>query len=452
MLHDGTVAGLLHAACARWGERPALRTHAGLTWVSLTFSDWYDTARNTAAVLAALGVVPGERVALVARARREAAEFVAGAALAGATLVSLPVRLDGTTLDRMIDESAARVLLVDDPSTLARCLAPRRLPGVRRIVVMAPHTTRGWRAQRLNDVLAPTERPRVMLWSEFLAAGRAVRDRAEVSEARRRPEDHFVRLCTVHGAAPRTVDLTHSQCVASAEALAHALPIGVGDEQLMVASLASAYGLSQLLTAARAGVSTAFADPSRPPEVQLSEVNPTLFAATPDFFERLRDESLGRLRTAHPFRRALIDRALSVGQRVAAARAEGPLGPLLALEHTLARRVALDALAEVFGTRLRFAIAAGAPLPTAVAEWFLACGVLVLEGYGLTEAAGLTHVNTPDRWRLGTAGRALPGVVERIVNGELQLQGPMVRGVLRTGDRASLDRDGFLVLRGRVCP
>lgn len=136
--------------------------------MSSSFTECYDTARSVAAVLRALGVLPGERVALVARARREAAEFVAGAALVGAILVPLPRCLDEAAFERLIDESAIRVLLVDDPSTLARCLASRRLPGVRRIVVMMAHATRGWCVQRLEDVLTPMERPRVMLWPEFL--------------------------------------------------------------------------------------------------------------------------------------------------------------------------------------------------------------------------------------------------------------------------------------------
>ena|GEM_PF-3441273 len=452
--HDGTVPGLLHAACARWADRPALRTRTGLTWVSLSWAEWLDTAENAAAALRDLGVAPGDRVALVSRARREAAEFAAGAALAGAVLVALPVRCDGASLDRLLDESAARVLVVDDPATLARCLALRRLPGVRRVIVIDPHATRAWRASRLDDVLLPAERSRAMLWPELLAAGRAVRDRGPAPALTRAPGDVFARLCTLRTAGvPRVVDLTHAQCVASAEALARALPIGPGDEQLMVASLASAFGLSQLLAAARAGMSTAFADPSRPPESQLSEVHPTLFAATPAYFERLREESLGRVRASRPLRRAAIDRALAVGQRVAAlTRADEVPGRLLRAEHKLARRVALDALAGVFGARLRFAVTVGAALPVAVAEWFYAVGVLVLEGYGLTEAGGLTHLNTPGAWRFGTAGRGLPGVDSSVVDGELTLRGPMIRGTLRTGDRATLDRDGYLVVRGRICP
>jgi long-chain acyl-CoA synthetase len=305
------------------------------------------------------------------------------------------------------------------------------------VIVIDPHATRGWRARRLDDVLPPAERSRAMLWPELLAAGRAVRDRGDTPAVPRAPGDVFARLCTLRVAdAPRVVDLTHGQCV---------------DEQLMVASLASAFGLSQLLAAAQAGMSTAFADPSRPPEAQLSEVHPTLFAATPAYFERLREESLGRVRAARPLRRAAIDRSLAVGQRVAAlARAGEAPGRVLAAEHALARRVALDALAGVFGARLRFAVTVGAPLPVGVAEWFHACGVLVLEGYGLTEAAGLTHLNTPAAWRFGTAGRSLPGVTSTLVDGELTLDGPMIRGTLRTGDRASIDRDGFLVVRGRI--
>lgn len=441
---------MLSGAGLRWGDRSALRTRTGLTWVSLSFAEWLDTGRTAAAALADLGVAPGDRVALIARARREAAELAAGAALAGATLVAVPVRCDDDALDEAIDASGARVVVVDDPATLARCLARRRLPGVRRIVVIAPHATHGWQAQRLGDVLTPMERSRAMLWPELLSAGRAVRDRGPRRDIAVDPDAVFARVFTARG-QPRAVDLTHRQCVAAADALTRALPIGPGDEQLMVASLTTAFGLGQLLAAARAGVSTAFADPARPAEAQLSEVNPTLFAAPPSFFERLREESLRRLRRARPLRRALIDRALAVGLQAAeCARAGRAPGRALAAEHALARRAVLDSLAGVFGRRLRCAFAVGGPLPSAVAEWFHACGVLVLEGYGLTESVGITHLNAPDAHRFGTAGRPLPGVFATLDGDELLLRGPMIRGTLRTGDRASLDRDGYLLVRGRI--
>jgi long-chain acyl-CoA synthetase len=215
-----------------------------------------------------------------------------------------------------------------------------------------------------------------------------------------------------------------------------------------VAPLSSVFGLSQLVTAIRCGLTTSFADLEATPESQLAEVNPTVLAAPPHFYERLRDEALAHLHREGRVRRALVDEALAVGLRAAErARLGREPGVILKAEHRAARAVALDALrARVAGSRLRFAVSVGAPLAPGVAEWFHACGVSLLEGYGVAEAAGLTHLNTPDARRVGSVGRALPGVETRIVEGEVVLRGPMIAGEVRTGDRGALD-DGYLSLR-----
>lgn len=466
-MNPQNVPELFRASCARWGDAPALRTRTGLAWIARSWADWLDASLHVAMALGDLGVAPGDRVALLSRARREGAEAALGVALAGAVLVPLPWRCEAEVLGALLDDAGARVLIVDDPATLERLVVRASrgavlhvgLRALRRVVMLDTRAsrpardTRGRVELRLDDVLPHAERARVMTWNELLTAGRNLRARRDTPTALSpASEAIFARVFTARpGRLPRAVDLTHGQVVASAHALVGALPVGPGDEQLAVASLSSAFGLAQLVTAARAGVATAFADPSRPTEAQLAEVQPTLVAAQPAFFARLRDAALERVRGMSPLRRTVVDRALSVGHQVASLTRAGVLpGAVLRAEHRLARATALDALAATFGARLRFALSVGAPLPVGVAEWFHACGVLVLEGYGLTEAAGFTHVNRPASYRFGAVGKALPGVSARIDGGEIVLRGPMIRGELRTSDRGSLDADGYLTVRGRV--
>jgi long-chain acyl-CoA synthetase len=456
-----TVVELFADARARWAERPALRTRTATGWVTRTWADWFDTARAIALALTDLGVHRGGRVALLARPRREAAEFALAASLAGASLVTLPARASDDTVESLLRASGATVLVVDDPSGLARIFTPARpvrtlregARALRRIVMFDARSPRD--ATRLEDVAPLAERSRVMKWPELAAAGRRLLDRAPDFDPASvcAPDDVAARVHTAgRSGAPRVVELTHGQLVASVDALTQRLALGPDDEQLAVISLSSVFGLSQLVTAVRCGLSTSFADPEAPPEAQIAEVNPTLLAAPPWFFDRLRDEALAHLQAEGRVRRALVDEALSVGQRVASKlRAGAEPGVLLKAEHAAAKAVALDALqSRLAGARMRFALSTGAPLSRAVAEWFEACGVRVYEGYGLAEAGGLTHVETPEARRAGTVGRALPGVETTLDGDEVVLRGPMIRGTLKTGDRGAIDGDGFLTLLGRV--
>lgn len=456
-----TVAELFADARARWADRPALRTRTSTGWITRTWADWFDASRAVALALSDLGVPRGGRVALLARPRREAAELALAASLAGASLVTLPSRVPDDVVEGLLRASGASVLVLDDPAGLSRLFTAAKGPralregarSLRRVVMFDARAPRDPR--RFEDVAPLAERSRVMKWSELAAAGRRLLDRATEFDPASvcAPDDVAARVHTAgRSGAPRLVELTHGQLVASVEALAGAISLGPDDEQLAVISLSSVFGLSQLVTAVRCGVSTSFADPEAAPETQIAEVNPTLLAAPPSFFDRLRDVSLAHLQSEGRVRRALVDEALAVGQRVAAkARRAEELGVILKAEHRAARALALDALRHrLAGARMRFALSTGAPLARAVGEWFEACGVRVFEGYGLAEAGGLTHVERPDACRAGTVGRALPGVETTIEGGEVVLRGPMIRGALRTGDAGSVDADGYLTITGRL--
>ena len=148
-------------------------------------------------------------------------------------------------------------------------------------------------------------------------------------------------------------------------------------------------------------------------------------------------------------------------------------GPVLRSEYALADRLVLSKVRELFGSRLRFALTGAAPVAKEMLEFFDACGVLVLEGYGATETSAVTTANTPDDFRFGTVGKPLPGTEVRIADdkdddgrGEILVKGPHVfqgyhgleeqtdesfdDGWFKTGDLGSIDEDGFLTVTGRA--
>jgi long-chain acyl-CoA synthetase len=165
----------------------------------------------------------------------------------------------------------------------------------------------------------------------------------------------------------------------------------------------------------------------------------------------------------------LFNRAFAVGKKVARRRREGKaVWPHLAAQQKLFDTLVFSKIRDVFGGRIRFFISGSAPLNRDIAEWFEAAGVLILEGYGLTESSGAGFINRPDNYKLGTVGLPFEGTEVRISDaGEVQFRGDCVMsgyhhlddatadalsedGWLSTGDQGKLDDDGFLSITGRI--
>ncbi|MBV8292512.1 MAG: AMP-binding protein, partial [Mycobacterium sp.] len=165
----------------------------------------------------------------------------------------------------------------------------------------------------------------------------------------------------------------------------------------------------------------------------------------------------------------LFNWAFAVGKEVARRRREGKfVWPHLTLQHRLFDQLVFAKVRDVFGGRIRFFVSGSAPLNRDIAEWFDAAGLLILEGYGLTESAGAGFINRPNNYKLGTVGLPFEGTEVRISDaGEVQFRSKCVMagyhhlekataealsddGWLSTGDQGKLDDDGFLTITGRI--
>ncbi|NLT06129.1 MAG: long-chain fatty acid--CoA ligase, partial [Solirubrobacterales bacterium] len=208
-------------------------------------------------------------------------------------------------------------------------------------------------------------------------------------------------------------------------------------------------------------------DPTRVP-ADLAELHPTHLPAVPRVFEKIRTRALATAEDGGRLQRVGLAWALGVGRRVRVAeRAGRPVGRLLAAEHRVADRLALARVRALFGPDLRLALTGAAPMPREVIEFFDACGVLILEGYGLTETTAAGTLNTERAVRFGSVGRPLPGSEVAIAaDGEIVLRGPHVfpgyhddpaataaalseDGWLRSGDLGRIDGDGYVHVTGR---
>ncbi|TPV93962.1 MAG: AMP-binding protein [Myxococcales bacterium FL481] len=284
-----------------------------------------------------------------------------------------------------------------------------------------------------------------------------------------RPEDLFTIIHTpkTSAQASKGVALSQGNIVYETWALRNVIAVDSSDEQLLVLPLCHAFGRHLLWAAFASGAVTAVMDPRTPLLDNLVEIGPTFFGAAPVVYEAIRRRVLRDVEDSGRVRAKTFAWCLQIGQEVSGFRQRGELVPgVLAVKQAAADRLVLTEIRRQFGGRLRFLVSGAAPARREVLEFFHAVGLLILEGYGLTETSGAVSVNRPDRYRLGSVGPALPGCEVRIAeDGEVLVRGKNVmlgyvgasgeieptvdaRGWLHTGDLGAVEH-GFLRIVGR---
>ncbi len=450
---------LLRQRAERTPELPALIHNDSGLWHTLSWREVNELVSQVADALLARDVAPGERVALVSRSCLEWALLDFAALRVGAVSVPVPPDLGADGMRHVLQESGATLAIVEDERLLER-FRPL-LPGsaIRRVIAM-----RG-----------PVHQHNEIAWEAFLQAGRT--HRAEF------PGQREARIEAVSDQTPATlvftsgttgrpkgVMLTHDNLAFEAEALREVMQdfIEEGDVHYLCLPLSHILPRCLLHAAVTRGYATAFASAPDALERDLGDIRPHFITVVPAILERLHAAISRNLARQGALARRLTDWYRALTSRVAARRENRePLELGLWLRHRLADRLVRDAVEERFGGRLKFFVCGGAALSPDVAEFFRSLGLLVLEGYGLTENTGAANVNRPDRFRAGTVGTALPGMEQRIApDGEILLRGRNVMGGyykdpaataealdedgwLHTGDIGRLSPEGFLTVTDR---
>jgi long-chain acyl-CoA synthetase len=448
--YDGrrTAFELWRFAVAHADARPAYLEEGVDGWRAVPWDEAAERVDALAHGLLARGVGRGDAVAVLSRTRLEWILLDWAIMSVGAVVVGLYPTNSAKECAYILGHSETVLAFAEDAEEEAKLATARPdVPGLRDIV-------------RIDLLDALEEEGR----AHRAAHGEALEEAAAAIE-----EDDLGTLIYTSGTTgpPKGCMLTHRNLVTAALRVQNHLQ-QPEDVILLFLPLAHSYGRLAHQAAAYHGTTVAFvADVARVPEA-LVTVRPTMLPAVPRVYEKIHANALGEIERAGGARRAIGLWALDVGARASRLRLEErPVPLLLRLEQRLADRLLFSKVRARLGGRLRLGVSGAAPLARDVLEFFHALGVLVVEGYGLTETSSSATVNDPDDFRFGTVGRAVQGTEIRLdADGEILVRSETVfagyykepestaaafteDGWFRTGDVGEIDADGFVKITDR---
>jgi long-chain acyl-CoA synthetase len=407
------------------------------------------TVREIAGGLATLGVEPGDRVGILGGTVPEWTLADFGALCAGATVVPVYHTNSPEECEYVLSHAGVKILILEDAKQAAKIAKVRaNLPELERIVVMTGTA---------EDALTLAE-----------LRARSAGDVADERVAAVAPDDVATMVYTSGTTGPpKGCVLTHANLLSMAGAYTDRL--GLREQPYVYFQyLPLAHVLARMV--AIVGIDTggtlAFwsGDAKRLAE-DIGAAAPTHVPTVPRLLEKIQTRAQA---SATGVKGQIFTRALRTGERVARAKREGRSPALLdRARHAIGDRLALSKVRAVFGPNNAIVVTGAAPIGPEVIEFFHACGVIVLEGYGMTETCAAATLNTPSEWRIGSVGKALPGTeVTTAEDGEILMRGPHVfagyhrneeataaimreGGWLASGDLGHVDADGYVHITGR---
>ncbi len=440
-------------------DREAFRYPVGESWESLTWRQAGQEVSRLAAGLLSLGIEPEQRIGIASGTRYEwiladLAIMCAG----GATTTVYPTTNEEDTAYILAD-SECRVVFAEDDEQVAKLKARKpELPHVDKVVTFSGAADGDW----IIDLAALGE-----LGDAYLAEHPGVIEET----ARAIPGDQLATLIYTSGTTgrPKGVRLRHSSWVYEGGAIQAQNILHEDDLQFLWLPMAHSFGKVLLSTQLACGFATAIDGRVDKIVDNLGVVKPTFMGAAPRIFEKAHGRIVTMTEAEGGAKEKIFKQAFKVGLEVDRLKREGKSVPLpLKLQHGLFDKLVFSKVRDRFGGRVRFFISGAAALNQDIAEWFHAAGILILEGYGLTESAAGSFVNHPEDYRFGTVGPVMPGSEVKLGEGdEVLIKGPGVMdgyhnlpeetaktltddGWLRTGDKGALDADGYLSITGRI--
>ena len=451
-----TLTEILAHIIENYNQKDILRAKSGSVYVSMSVDEFRRNIQDLAFGLMESGFSRGDRLVIVSPSRPEwlLADFAA-LSLGGVTVPVYPT-LSAEQIRYIIQDCGGKIVLCADRDILEKIQTdgdPASSP--LRIFLFDTKTE-----EKSMSIQSLMEKGRA---SEKNSDGAFLHLLESVS-----PSDLATIIYTSGTTGiPKGVMLSHNNLVSNVRVLAEIQDLRQGDAILSFLPLSHVLERTATYAFLFVGSSINFAESVETLGENMIEVRPHIMVSVPRVFEKIYARVIDSVREGSSLKKKLFFWALGLGHKVSKLEKAGETIPaVLRVKHGLARKLVYSKITAKTGGRVRFFVSGGAPLNPDIAEFFYALGILILEGYGLTETSPVIACNTHDALKFGTVGKPVPGVEVQIAgDGEILVKGPnvmmgyygktketeevMENGWLKTGDIGFLDEEGYLVITDR---
>ncbi len=440
------------------GTRTAYMFKKDGAYQPVTFQEVQTRVNQLAAGLQELGAVKGDKVLLLSENRLEWA--ISDYAILSLGCITVPIypTLLPSHIEFIVNNSEGKIIIVSGDSQFKKIQEIRKkIPATKHVIMMEGQVKEG-----------------SLTWSDVLLKGKNLLDKQKdfikKSLDNITPDD-LASIIYTSGTTgvPKGVMLSHGNFLSNVEAGLQALR--VDDKDLFLSFLPLSHVFERMaghFLATYTGASIAYAENIETVAENMKEVHPTVMTSVPRFFEKVYARIMDSLEEGSPLKKKIFLWAIAVGKKANLYKQKGlPLKGILKTKHKLADKLVYSKLKERVGGNMRLFVSGGAPLVREIAEFFNAAGLLLLEGYGLTETSPVITVSREDNFKFGSPGQPVPGVEVVIAeDGEILTRGPHVmkgyykneeetretidkEGWLHTGDIGHIDKDGFIFITDR---
>jgi long-chain acyl-CoA synthetase len=449
-----TLADLLPLATEKHGPKRAItyKDESG-KWVDKTYAEVGEIVRALSLGLIDLGIEKGDKVAILANTRPEWTYFDFAALSAGATVVPIYQTNSPEECQYVLENSDSKAVIVEDDEQLAKITEVKgSCPKLEQVIRMEGS---GGGAITMDELIKRGSGGSDSAWEERWSSVTA---------------DDICTFIYTSGTTgpPKGCVISHGNYRSMLDMI-HAVNV-IGDDELTYLYLPLAHSFALLIQLGSFDLGATLAYWERDPLKilpNLAELKPTYFPSVPRIFEKIYTAATANVEKEGGLKKAVFNWAVRVGSRYREReRAGKSIGPLLKRQYKFADEQVLSKIRNLFGGRLKLAVSGAAPINPEILRFFDAAGVLVVEGWGMTETSTAATISSPEDFKIGTIGKPFPGCEVRIADdGEILVKGPnvfqgyyknpeatretIVDGWLHTGDIGEFDSEGYLKITGR---